>query len=563
VLPTLLLLTALAGIFQEPLWQYSYWNTRGHSSHSQHHAGDQHDDHHDQLEHQEKTTTEITGQLWTQLQLPGLKLKLDDMNKHLQLPQFPSFDIRLDMRSLGFQSQAVFALVLVEHDHDHESYENKDMDNMDSQTQDDDENQNQYQRHLDDSTASASESESAAFDAEDDMETPLTQTETYVLASMSISESPIEAPTTMPVTLTLERDDADADADADEQEQEHNDDDQTTPFRHPFRASKAVRPALERERRQRERREQEAHASYKQEQQSLIMQNQEQKQKQKQQKEQEQQEESTLSAAEHLLEALQGHFGMKQLHLAATEQCRRRNDIRQKQQQPGDTDIQEEQEQCEAAAVAIYDKEADYALTATGFLVQADTLQDAAAMADTLNNNAAHASNHQTYPGLARAGVVYAVRIHPDSCDARYVQYEQAVSNNDAATNNMDVAVAGIAADIDAADIDGSGKNNKGPRIVKFARRLFQQYVRQPPQHQQQLQEQQRQELQLQRQQEQQIQQRRENKQRRARAVIQTTTVLRSPSVWLAAAWTLVPASDRFQCVIRTESSVRVRPQQQ
>jgi hypothetical protein len=48
--------------------------------------------------------------------------------------------------------------------------------------------------------------------------------------------------------------------------------------------------------------------------------------------------------------------------------------------------------------------------------------------------------------------------------------------------------------------------------------------------------------------------------QSQSRTLTNTTTVLRSPSVWLAAARTLA-LKDRFQCLIRTESSMRMQTQ--
>jgi uncharacterized protein YdaU (DUF1376 family) len=185
--------------------------------------------------------------------------------------------------------------------------------------------------------------------------------------------------------------------------------------------------------------------------------------------------------------------------------------------------------------------------------VSVPTKPDVDAMAAKLNQVAT----------VQAMGTVYAVRIHVDSCDATYVQYDSrddgvtasAVTPNDDNNHSM------VLRDVD--DISHHRSNEIVQRhfrsIMQFWSRLqgkfhqLRQRCGKRRQQQQQQQKQKREPKDKKQEQQEQLQQ------SQSRTLTNTTTVLRSPSVWLAAARTLVPGRDRFQCLIRTESSVQMQ----
>jgi hypothetical protein len=299
-------------------------------------------------------------------------------------------------------------------------------------------------------------------------------------------------------------------------------------------SSKPSRPSLERARRQRRRRE-----ALEQQQKQLL------------------QSISTMSlplvagSADLLRTAIQHLFGAELLERAAEQQCQRNN----YGQGQGQGSSSSSTTLCEAAAVSIYDKEADfYTRQAVGWLVSVPTKPDVDAMAAKLNQVAT----------VQAMGTVYAVRIHVDSCDATYVQYDSrddGLTSASATSPNDDNNHSMVLRDVD--DISDHRSNGIVKRhfrsIVQFWSRLqgtfrqLRQRCGKRRQQQQQQQKQKREPKDKKQEQQEQLQQ------SQSRTLTNTTTVLRSPSVWLAAARTLVPGRDRFQCLIRTESSVQMQ----
>lgn len=261
--------------------------------------------------------------------------------------------------------------------------------------------------------------------------------------------------------------------------------------------------------------------------------------------------------AEKLRTAIQLHFGAEPLEQAAAQQCERHNSHGSS---TSNSTTESDSEVCESAAVSIYDKEAtEYidVLQAVGWLVSVPSKHDVEAMAAKLNQVAT----------VQDMGTVYAVRIHVDSCDATYVQYTyvyEAPSDS----------VARVASDDDKnhgmVNVNDSNTNIRSNGIVRrHIRRIVQFWkrLRRGKGKRQQQQKEERKEQETQQQHER--QQKREHKEQQqqeqqqykwhSRTLTNTTTVLRSPSLWLAAARTLAPGRDRFQCLIRTESTVHTQ----
>jgi hypothetical protein len=292
------------------------------------------------------------------------------------------------------------------------------------------------------------------------------------------------------------------------------------------------------------------------------------------------------ASADHLRTAIQHLFGAELLEQAAAQQCQRHYSQGSSSTASNDTTTSEV---CESSAVSIYDKEADdYTQQAVGWLVSVANLSDCNDMATKLNQVAT----------VQAIGTVYAVRIHVDSCDATYVQYEYGHTknataadsgNNDIVTREGSVTATAPTPNNDRVDLR---------RIAQFWKRLqenFRQRREKRQQRQQQRKEQKRERKQKQhdqrqkekqqkrerkpkqqhkhkhqkkrepkdqkqeQQKQQEDQQQEKQQQSQSRTLTNTATVLRSPSIWLAAARTLVPERDRFQCLIRTESSVQTQ----
>jgi hypothetical protein len=288
------------------------------------------------------------------------------------------------------------------------------------------------------------------------------------------------------------------------------------------------------------------------------------------------------SGADQLRITIQHLFGAELLSQAAEQQCQRHNRQSSSSSTASAFNETTTSKMCEAAAVSIYDKEADhYTQQAAGWLVATATKQDVDAMAVTLNQ----------VPTVEAMGTVYAVRIHVDSCDATYVQYEYAYAYANATDvvkrDDSGVTVAAATPNDDSNsqsmvlrnidDISNHRSNGRHlRRIVQLWNRLqgtFRQRraKRKQQKHQKKQQKRERKKKQQhehkrqhkrepkdqkQEQEQQKEQEQQQQQQSQSRTLTNTTTVLRSPSVWLAAARTLVPGRDRFQCLIRTESSV-------
>jgi uncharacterized membrane-anchored protein YhcB (DUF1043 family) len=322
------------------------------------------------------------------------------------------------------------------------------------------------------------------------------------------------------------------------------DGDETLPSSKPFASTRSPsRPASERARLRRHRREA-LEQQQRQTQQSLLP--------------------SALVPVDQLRTAIQHLFGAEQLEQAAAQQCQRRyGSTASTSTSTSNNDT--ESELCETAAVSVYDKEADYNLQATGWLVATPSRSDADAMAAKLNQ-----------VELVQAiGTVYAVRVHVDSCDATYVQYAYAAADSGSGIVNYSAAAQDDNNNrMVRRNVDDISSNNRSHgvvqrhfcRIVQFWKRLRQGFrqlrkrlgkrQQQKPQPQQQKQQTQHQQHKQKREPKQEEQQ---NQKQYSRTSSNTTTVLRSPSLWLVAARTLVPGRDRFQCLIRTESSVQTQ----